>query len=340
MSRVVLSPTTQGLEKAVQHLFSHFNGGRSLLKKSGEVYIKINGVDFKPHSYTTPGLLREVVRFFYAQGATKVYVIENSTQGNLTRVVFNLTGTTRVCRETGAIPIYLDEEPTVQFQFMGKPPVQQDSHGYDRTLFEMSKTVAETLIKRRDEITYINIPKFKTHSMSVVTLGIKNQWGFVRHHHRIEDHNYNLHNKLVDVAQLVQPDFTLIDAREAVIHGHWPPEALLDQNLVPFNLLIGGTDMLATDMTGARLLGITPEEVAQALKRMAVSAGYPTILAMDGTEQPASEAIIDTVQAKALIDTMQLFADSHSLWLWEIDDYGAYKSVGGREREEMARWQS
>ncbi len=261
MSRVVLSPTTNGLEKAVHHIFSHFNGGRSLLKKSGEVYIKVNGVDFKPHCYTTPGLLREVVRFFYDQGATKVYVIENSTQGNMTRMVFNFTGITRVCKETGAVPIYLDEEPTVQFQFAGKPSVQQDSHGYDRTLFEMSRTVAETLIKRREEITYVNIPKFKTHSMSVVTLGIKNQWGFVRHHHRIEDHNYNLHSKLVDVAQLVQPDFTLIDAQEAVIHGHWPPEALLDENIVPFNLLIGGTDMLATDMTGARLLGITPEEV-------------------------------------------------------------------------------
>ena len=57
MSRVVLSSTGKGLEKAVNHLFSHFNGGRELLKKSGEVYLKVNGIDFKPHCYTTPELV-------------------------------------------------------------------------------------------------------------------------------------------------------------------------------------------------------------------------------------------------------------------------------------------
>jgi hypothetical protein len=38
---------------------------------------------------------------------------------------------------------------------------------------------------------------------------------------------------------------------------------------------------------------------------------------------------------------MQLFADTHELWLWEYDeDNEPYKTVGGRSREEMKKWNS
>jgi uncharacterized protein (DUF362 family) len=250
------------LHQAVEDIFVPFGGGAQLLKRSRDVYLKPNAIDAKRFSYTRPEILETAIRYFFKVGANEIYVMENSTQGNYTRLVFEATGYTDICKQTGAIPIFLDEEPTERFEFKGKPPAKQTgSGGYDLTNFEMPHTVVKELINRKKENLYVNIPKLKTHSMAGVTLGIKNQWAFPRHQDRKFDHNFNLHSKLVDVLEYVQPDFTLIDGIEGTIHGHYPPTALADKLVKPFRVLIGGTDVLATDIVGARVFGLTPEDV-------------------------------------------------------------------------------
>jgi uncharacterized protein (DUF362 family) len=250
------------LSRAVENIFVAFGGGAQLLKSSREVYIKPNAIDAKRFCYTRPEVLETAIRYFFKIGASDVYVMENSTQGNYTRLVFEAIGYTDICKQTGAIPVFLDEEPTERFEFKGKPPAkQQDSRGYDLKNFEMPHTVAKELINRKKENLYVSMPKLKTHSMAGVSLGIKNQWAFPRHQDRKFDHNYNLHSKLVDVLEYVQPDFTLIDGIEGTICGHYPPEALIDKLVKPFRILVGGTDVLATDIVGARVFGLTPEDV-------------------------------------------------------------------------------
>jgi len=97
------------ISKAVTAIFDEL-GGSSLLKSSGEVYIKPNAVDAKPYSHTRVEVLREIILYWKKAGAKKIYLFENSTQANYTRLVYRATGYTRLCRETGAIPVYLDEE--------------------------------------------------------------------------------------------------------------------------------------------------------------------------------------------------------------------------------------
>jgi uncharacterized protein (DUF362 family) len=250
------------LDKAVEDIFISFGGGTQLLKSSREVYLKPNAIDAKPFCYTRPEVLEAVIRYFFKVGASDVYVMENSTQGNYTRLVFEAIGYTEVCKQTGAIPVFLDEEKTERFEFKGKPQAkEEDSTGYDLKEFEMSHTVVKELIKRKKENLYVSLPKLKTHSMAGVTLGIKNQWAFPRHQDRKSDHNFNLHSKLVDILAYIQPDFTLIDGIEGTIHGHYPPTALSDKLVKAFRILIGGTDVLATDIVGARVFGLTPEDV-------------------------------------------------------------------------------
>jgi hypothetical protein len=116
-------------------------------------------------------------------------------------------------------------------------------------------------MENRDSVSYINIPKLKTHSMTGVTLGIKNQWGFPHHADRGKDHNYNLHSKLIDMFEILKPDITLIDGTEGTIHGHYPPTAWEDKLVIPFNILIGGTDTLAVDVVGARIFGLTIDKI-------------------------------------------------------------------------------
>lgn len=260
MSDVILTEIKKNIKSTVFDLMLKVeNNSGDLLKSSKKVYLKPNGIDFKKHCFTSPEVLEAVILYFKEKNA-EIYVMENSTQSNATRVVFEINGYKEVCQKTGATPLYLDEEKTEKFVFQGKKSAEKEKHGYNLKEFRLPKTIVE-IIDNRDDITYINIPKLKEHSMAGVTLGIKNQWGFPQHADRGKDHNYNLHYKLVDVFEYIKPDLTIIDGTEGTIHGHYPPTAWEDELVIPFNVLIAGRDTLAVDVVGARLFGLSIEEI-------------------------------------------------------------------------------
>ena len=181
MPNVIVVDIRKGVVKsAVREFFSKLEtSGDSILNKSKHVYIKVNGIDFRKHCFTSPEVLEAVIEYFQASGAT-VYVMENSTQANMTRIVFAINGYLNICERTGAIPIYLDEEETENFEFKGKASIKDDPNGYILKTFRFPKTIVK-IMQNRESITYINLPKLKTHSMAGVTLGMKNQWGFPQH---------------------------------------------------------------------------------------------------------------------------------------------------------------
>lgn len=244
--------TKQGLMASVNELFSSLEKSGPILKSSKEVYIKVNGIDFQKHSYTSPEVLEAVIEYLKGIEAN-IYVMENSTQANMTRIVFAITGYKDICEKAGVEILYLDEEDTQTFEFSKK-------NTYNLKTFRLPETIIK-IMKNRDSVTYINIPKLKTHSMAGVTLGIKNQWGYPQHEDRGKDHNFNLHSKLVDVYEYIKPDITIIDAIEGTIHGHYPPTAFEDRLVKHFNILIGGRDTLAVDVVGARVFGLTIDDV-------------------------------------------------------------------------------
>nr|MDO8116164.1 DUF362 domain-containing protein [Candidatus Sigynarchaeota archaeon] len=198
------------LRDAIAAIFNAF-GGNAMLKPSKVVYLKPNAIDARPFVYTRSEFLECVIEYWKKAGASKIYVMENATQSNYTRLVFDGTGYARICKRTGAIPIYLDEQKTVPIEFStGARPAPP----YDSTTFDIPGILVDKLIEHKSENLYINLPKLKTHSMGVVTLGIKNQRAFPVHPSRKHDHNYNLHSKIVDVLERIQPDFTLIEGIE------------------------------------------------------------------------------------------------------------------------------
>jgi hypothetical protein len=97
--------------------------------------------------------------------------------------------------------------------------------------------------------------------MSQVTLSIKNQFGLVHQRSRIADHNYRIHQKFADIYRVLRPDFVLIDGLIATNHGHYPTEYNADKCVVPMDILIGGSDPLATDVVGAALIGFNLTDV-------------------------------------------------------------------------------
>ena len=262
MSRVHLVETGGDLLQSIQKAFEPFGGARRFVKESGEVFVKINAVDFKEHCFTPPDFVEALTTYLYAEGFRQVYIIENCTQGNFTRLVFHVTGLARAAERAGAKVVYLDEvrEEVLSFatsRIAGKAA----GNGYDQTDLAFPRLVLDKLVRNRDLHTYINVPKFKTHSMTTVTLGIKNQWGFVAQRDRIADHNYNIHAKFADILSVLRPDFTLVDAREALQHGHYPARGLLKEMLVPYGLLVGGDDVVSVDSVCCSLMGFSWEQV-------------------------------------------------------------------------------
>jgi len=247
---VVLADTGTDLANAVRRCFEPFGGAGALIKSSGDVYLKVNAVDLKPHCYTDPAVIRETVLLFTAAGARRIYVIENCTQSNFTRMVFAATGIRAVCDETGAVPVCLDET--------GATPVFLNT---TEQFADISSFVHERLVERRDENLYVSIPKLKTHSMTSVTLSIKNQFGFVHQASRVADHNYRLHMRLADLYRILRPDFALVDGIIATTNGHYIAEGNAGRSVVPMGLLVAGSDPLAVDAVAAGLMGYSVDDV-------------------------------------------------------------------------------
>jgi uncharacterized protein (DUF362 family) len=250
VSKVAVVAAGDDLERAVEEAFAPFGGAAALLGGRSEADIKVNAVDFKPHTFTDPGVLRAAIRVLRRAGARRVYVIENCTQGNFTRLVFRVSGLERTAKEEGALPVYLDEGPQV--------PVYLPNLG-DRV--RVSAWVKERLIQGRDRVFYLNLPKLKTHLMAGVTLGVKNQLGLVMQEDRIRDHNQRLHRKLADIFCVVRPDFTLIEGLYAFNHGHYAPAGLQERCVEKLGALVAGEDTLAADAVGTRIMGLDPREV-------------------------------------------------------------------------------
>ncbi|UCD00991.1 MAG: DUF362 domain-containing protein [Promethearchaeota archaeon] len=145
MAEAYIEDTNQGIKSAVKRIFNQIEkAGVSILKKSKEVYIKVNGIDFKKHTYTSPEVLEAVILYLKEKGAA-IYFMENSTQGNFTRLVFTVNGYKDVCEKTGAKIIYLDEEDTETFEFRGKPSVKKDPIGYNLMTFRLPQTVVKIM---------------------------------------------------------------------------------------------------------------------------------------------------------------------------------------------------
>ncbi|MBO4446010.1 MAG: DUF362 domain-containing protein [Clostridia bacterium] len=252
------------LRVAVKEIFDA-NGGAAMLKKSKDVFIKPNGIDGKAYCYTRPELIEAVIEYWKANGANKIYLFEDSTQSNYTRIVYEVTGYAKICKRTGAIPVYLDEGKMKILEFKGRDD-------YMNNKFAMPDFVIKNFIDRKDDNLYISLPKLKTHSMAGVTLGVKNQWAFPKQFDRRPDHNYNLPYKLIDVLSYVRPDFTIIEGVEGTIYGHYPVTSLADECVLPLGVLVAGKNVVATDMVGAAIFGLTLDDVPHL--KIAVEKGY------------------------------------------------------------------
>ncbi len=104
----------------------------------------------------------------------------------------------------------------------------------------------------------INLPIAKHHSISTVTLGMKNLMGVIGGN-RGELHR-NIAEALTDINSVVHSDLTLVDATRVLV-ANGPQGGRLEDVKV-LNTLVASPDIVAADAFGATLLGQRPEEIA------------------------------------------------------------------------------
>jgi uncharacterized protein (DUF362 family) len=106
----------------------------------------------------------------------------------------------------------------------------------------------------------VDLPVMKTHSMTTVSLGIKNLKGMIDIPSRKKCHNTHpekdLHFWVSRLADKMPPMFTLIDGIYTAERG---PN--IDGRMHRSNLLAASADVLSADMVGAKLLGHDPSTV-------------------------------------------------------------------------------
>jgi uncharacterized protein (DUF362 family) len=106
----------------------------------------------------------------------------------------------------------------------------------------------------------VNIPVLKTHVQTVVSLGIKNLKGMIDVESRKICHNAdpqkNLNYMIAKLADKFPSSFTIIDG----IYSNEIGPAF-DGKIRRSNILVASSDLLSTDMVGAKILGYEPSEV-------------------------------------------------------------------------------
>jgi len=105
--------------------------------------------------------------------------------------------------------------------------------------------------------TYINVPVAKHHGLSGLTLGLKNSMG-VLGGNRGKMHQ-NIGQKLADLATVVRPKLTFIDATRLLLRNG--PQGGSLQDVKIRNAVLASADPVAVDAYATTLFGLKPEEI-------------------------------------------------------------------------------
>ena len=216
------------LRKALAEL----GGMRRFVVRGDVVVVKPNiAWDRTPEqaANTNPELVAATVQFCQEAGASQVIVTDVSC--NEPRRCFERSGIARAARAAGA-RVILPEEGRFQ---------EVDLRGEVLRTWPVLRPFLEA-----DKV--INLPIAKHHSLTGVTLGMKNWYGILGGaRHRLHQ---RIHESLVDLADFMRPTLTIMDAYRVLVRNG-PTGGSLDDVALK-KTLIASTDPVALDAYAAK----------------------------------------------------------------------------------------
>ncbi len=187
---------------------------------------------------THPEVLEAVIELCQEAGAKKVRIADHTIHD--ARRCFAITGAGMVAKKTGADLVYPRSSLMRDMKLRGH---RLDVWPVFLPLVEADKV--------------INLPVAKVHSLSGLTLGMKNWIGAVGG--RRSALHQDIHLAIVDLAQFFSPTITLIDATRIMIANG--PSGGSRSDVSVSNRLILSDDPVAADARAAGLFNLQPQDI-------------------------------------------------------------------------------
>ncbi len=187
---------------------------------------------------TNPEVLEAVVELCQEAGAKKVRIADHTIHD--ARRCFAITGAGMVAKKTGADLVYPRSSLMRNMKLRG--------HRLD--IWPVFLPLVEA-----DKV--INLPVAKVHSLSGLTLGMKNWIGAVGG--RRSALHQDIHLTIVDLAQFFNPTITLIDATRIMVSNG--PSGGSRSDVEVSNRLILSDDPVAADAKASGLFNFRPQDI-------------------------------------------------------------------------------
>jgi len=209
--------------------------GRTMLKPN----VVIAHKEFFPNAYTRSEFLDGVLKGIKTNSdkISELSVGERSGITIPTRFNFKGAGYIPVLKKHKVKTYYFDEEKQIPVSLKNKDAIR------DNIFIPKSITQTDFLI---------NLPKFKAHPWTRMTLALKNYIGIQDDRHRLIDHNQFLEQKIADLQEVVQSRFIAVDA---IVAGE---KMMLTPDPFPMGVIMMGTNSCAIDTVGCHMVNIDP----------------------------------------------------------------------------------
>lgn len=216
-------------------------GIKRFIAKGDVVIVKPNiGWDRTPEqaACTNPEVVKALVELCVDADAKKVIVMDNTI--NPARRTYARSGIAKAAKEAGAKVPYVNPHHLKKMALNGEWFKEWEVY---------------TDFVEADKI--INVPIAKTHSLSRLTMGLKNWLGAVGGA-RNQLHQ-GLDYAMIDLAKFFKPALTVLDAYRILLRNGPQGGRLSDTQLN--KTVVAGVDYVAVDALGATFFDIKPEEL-------------------------------------------------------------------------------
>lgn len=105
------------------------------------------------------------------------------------------------------------------------------------------------------ESVIINVPLFKTHMLTGITLGIKNLFGLIQDRKKSRYH-YKIDSTLLDILEVIKPGINILDGIYSMGQSG-PTEGRIKRT----DFLMASRDVVALDMAACRIAGIDSSQI-------------------------------------------------------------------------------
>jgi uncharacterized protein (DUF362 family) len=230
-------------EKLVRWAIAALGGMEKFVPKGSWVIVKPNicsaYLNYEYAATTNPWVVATLVKLCLEAGAKRVQVLDLPFNGSMEEA-YASSGIAEAVKASGGEITVLDGGRYTEVEIPNAASLK-NTQVYQDVL---------------DADVLINVPIAKHHSMSRLTLGMKNLMGLIQDRGAIHS---DFKNRLPDLAGLFRPQLTVVDAVR-ILMDHGPAGGSLD-DVKKMDTIIATTDLVAADAYATTLFDIKPERI-------------------------------------------------------------------------------